>query len=79
MKWVALLPKKDPNAKGGNDLPYTKISIGMANGLPKALELQDGLGSVVLVTLDKIQMNVNLPANRFNFVPPAGGEVLRLN
>ena len=79
MKWVALLPKKDPNAKGGNDLPYTKISIGMANGLPKALELQDGLGSVVLVTLDKIQMNVNLPANRFNFVPPAGAEVLRLN
>ena len=79
MKWVALLPKKDPNAKGGNDLPYTKISIGMANGLPKALELLDGLGSVVLVTLDKIQMNVNLPANRFNFVPPAGAEVLRLN
>ena len=79
MKWVALLPKKDPNAKGGNDLPYTKISIGMANGLPKALELLDGLGSVVLVTLDKIQMNVNLPPNRFNFVPPSGAEVLRLN
>ena len=79
MKWVALLPKKDSNAKGGNDLPYTKISIGMANGLPKALELLDGLGSVVLVTLDKMQMNVNLPANRFNFVPPAGAEVLRLN
>ena len=79
MKWVALTPKKDPNTKGGNDLPYTKISIGMANGLPKALELIDGLGSVVLVTLDKIQLNVNLPVNRFNFTPPAGAEVLRLN
>ena len=79
MKWVALTPKKDPNTKGGNDLPYTKISIGMANGLPKALELMDGLGSVVLVTLDKIQLNVTLPANRFNFTPPAGAEVLRLN
>jgi len=79
MKWVALAPKKDPNTKGGNDLPYTKISIGMANGLPKALELMDGLGSVVLVTLDKIQLNVTLPANRFNFTPPAGAEVLRLN
>ena len=78
MKWVALTPKKDPNTKGGNDLPYTKISIGMANGLPKALELMDGLGSVVLVTLDKIQLNVTLPANRFNFTPPAGAEVLRL-
>ena len=79
MKWVALLPKSDPNAKKPSDLPYTKISIGMSNGLPKALELMDGLGSVVLVTLDKIQLNVNLPANRFNFAPPAGAEVLRLN
>jgi outer membrane lipoprotein carrier protein len=79
MRWVSLAPKKDPNAKGKNDLPYTKISIGMANGLPKALELIDGMGSVVLVTLDKIQLNVNLPANRFTFVPPAGAEVLRLN
>jgi outer membrane lipoprotein carrier protein len=79
MKWVALVPKKNPNAKNGNDLPYTKISVGMVNGLPKALELIDGLGSVVLVTLDKIQLNVNLPANRFTFVPPAGAEVLRLN
>jgi outer membrane lipoprotein carrier protein len=79
MKWVALTPKKDPNAKNKNDLPYTKISIGMSNGLPKALELVDGLGSVVLVTLDRIQLNVNLPANRFNFTPPAGAEVLRLN
>lgn len=79
MKWVALVPKSDPNIKKQNDLPYTKISIGMVNGLPKALELMDGLGSVVLVTLDKIQLNTNLPVNRFNFVPPAGAEVLRLN
>ena len=79
MKWVSLTPKKDPNTKSGNDLPYTKISIGMVNGLPKALELIDGLGSVVLVTLDKIQLNINLPANRFTFSPPAGAEVLRLN
>ncbi|MFZ4062994.1 MAG: outer membrane lipoprotein carrier protein LolA [Polynucleobacter sp.] len=79
MKWVALVPKKDPKAKNSNDLPYTKISVGMANGLPKALELIDGLGSVVLVTLDKIQLNVNLPANRFIFTPPTGAEVLRLN
>jgi outer membrane lipoprotein carrier protein len=79
MKWVALVPKKDPSVKGGNDLPYTKISVGMVNGLPKALELMDGLGSVVLVTLDRVQLNVNLPANRFNFTPPAGAEVLRLN
>jgi len=77
MKWVALVPKKNPNTK--NDPPYTKISVGMSNGLPKALELIDGFGSVVLVTLDKIALNVSLPANRFTFTPPAGAEVLRLN
>ena len=79
MKWVALTPKQSPSAKNGGDLPYTKIAIGMVNGLPKALELTDGLGAVVLVTLDKIVLNVNLPANRFTFIPPAGAEVLRLN
>jgi len=79
MKWVTLSPKKNPNTKGANDLPYTKISVGMTNGLPRALELIDGLGSVVLVTLDKIQLNISLPANRFTFTPPAGAEVLRLN
>ena len=79
LRWVGLVPKKIPNTKNGNDLPYTKISVGMVNGLPKALELMDGLGSVVLITLDKIQLNVNLPVNRFTFTPPAGAEVLRLN
>ncbi len=78
MKWVALVPKKSLNGSK-SDLPYTKISVGMANNLPKALELIDGLGSVVLVTLDKIQLNINLPANSFTFIPPAGAEVLRLN
>jgi outer membrane lipoprotein carrier protein len=79
LRWVGLVPKKIPNTKNSSDLPYTKISVGMVNGLPKALELMDGLGSVVLITLDKIQLNINLPANRFTFTPPAGAEVLRLN
>ena len=77
MKWVNLKPKT-ASSKGANDLPYTKISVGMANGLPKALELIDGLGSVVLVTLDHIQLNIALPANRFTFTPPAGAEVVRM-
>jgi len=78
MKWVDLQPKRDPSTKGG-DLPYTKIAIGMADGLPKALELTDGLGSVVLVTLSQIQLNINVPPSRFIFKPPQGAEVLRLN
>jgi len=78
MKWVDLQPKRDPSTKGG-DLPYTKIAIGMVDGLPKVLELTDGLGSVVLVTLSQIQLNINVPPSRFIFKPPQGAEVLRLN
>jgi outer membrane lipoprotein carrier protein len=79
MNWVALQPKVSPQGKNANDLPYTKISVGMADGLPKALELIDGLGSVVLVTLNDIELNVSLPAGSFTFIPPAGAQVLRLN
>ena len=79
MKWVALQPKISPQAKNANDLPYTKISVGMVDGLPKALELMDGLGSVILVTLSDMELNVSLPASSFTFTPPAGAQVLRLN
>jgi len=79
MKWVYLKPKVNVGSKRADEMPYTKISVGMANGLPKALELVDGLGSVVLVTLDHIELNVTLPASRFTFVPPAGAEVLHLH
>ncbi len=76
LQWVNLKPK----AKlGQGDLPYTQIAIGMGSGLPKALELTDGFGSMVLVIFNQMQINPSVDASRFQFKPPQGAEVLRLN
>ena len=76
LQWVNLKPKAKP---GQSDLPYTQIAIGMGSGLPKALELTDGFGSMVLVIFNQMQINPSVDASRFQFKPPQGAEVLRLN
>ncbi|BEI37637.1 outer membrane lipoprotein carrier protein LolA [Polynucleobacter sp. HIN7] len=76
LQWVNLKPKSKP---GQGDLPYTQIAIGMGSGLPKALELTDGFGSMVLVVFNQMQINPSVDASRFQFKPPQGAEVLRLN
>jgi outer membrane lipoprotein carrier protein len=76
LQWVNLKPKAKV---GQGDLPYTKIAIGMAAGLPKALELTDGFGSVVLVVFNQMQINPKIESSRFQFKAPPGAEVLRLN
>ncbi len=76
LQWVNLKPKAKP---GQSDLPYTKIAIGMGAGLPKALELTDGFGSIVLVVFNQMQINPKIDPSRFQFKAPAGAEVLRLN
>ena len=71
---------KKPKAKPGQgDLPYTQIAIGMSAGLPKALELTDGFGSIVLVVFGQMQINPKIEPSRFQFKAPPGAEVLRLN
>ncbi len=76
LQWVNLKPKAKP---GQGDLPYTQIAIGMGSGLPKALELTDGFGSMVLVIFNQMQINPSVDSSRFQFKPPQGAEVLRLN
>lgn len=76
LQWVNLKPKAKP---GQSDLPYTRIAIGMGGGLPKALELTDGFGSIVLVVFNQMQINPKIEPGRFQFKAPSGAEVLRLN
>lgn len=75
LQWVNLKPKAKPDQ---TDLPYTKIAIGMGAGLPRALELTDGFGNVVLVIFNQMQINPSVNPSRFQFKPPPGAEVLRL-
>ena len=75
MFWVELKPK----ATGGSgDMPYSRIGVGMSNGLPAGLELHDNFGTIVLINLSKIRTNINLSPNTFKFSPPAGADVLNV-
>jgi outer membrane lipoprotein carrier protein len=51
----------------------------MSSGLPRALELTDGFGSMVLVIFNSMQINPSVDPSRFQFKPPQGAEVVRLN
>jgi outer membrane lipoprotein carrier protein len=76
LQWVNLKPKAKPRQ---GDLPYTQIAVGMGSGVPRALELTDGFGSMVLVIFNQMQINPSIDASRFQFKPSQGAEVLRLN
>jgi outer membrane lipoprotein carrier protein len=75
MFWVELKPKV---TGGSGDLPYSRIGVGMSNGLPAGLELHDNFGTIVLINLSKIRTNINLSPNTFKFSPPAGADVLNV-
>ena len=76
MSWVELTPKAGKGSS--DDIPYGKISIGMQNDQPQAMELQDAFGNVVTLTFSKIKTNIAVPASKFNFVPPKGAEIVRM-
>jgi outer membrane lipoprotein carrier protein len=75
MHWLELKPKA---TSGSGDMPYSRIGIGMSNGLPAGLELHDNFGTIVLINLSKIRTNINLSPNTFKFSPPAGADVLNV-
>lgn len=75
MFWVELKPKA---TAGSGDMPYSRIGVGMSNGLPAGLELHDNFGTIVLINLSKIRTNINLSPNAFKFLPPAGADVLNV-
>jgi outer membrane lipoprotein carrier protein len=75
MYWLELKPKAD---KSTGDIPYSRVGIGMANGLPVGLELHDNFGTITLINLSKIRINGNLGAEVFKFNPPPGADVLNV-
>jgi outer membrane lipoprotein carrier protein len=76
LQWVELSPKSVGGAQ--NDLPYSKIGIGLLNNLPQAMELRDNFGNVVLLTFKNIQANVPIAPNDFVFKIPPGTDVVKL-
>jgi outer membrane lipoprotein carrier protein len=59
-------------------MPYSRIGVGMKDGLPVGLELHDNFGTVVLINLSKIKTNITLGPQTFKFSPPTGAEVFKV-
>ena len=76
LTWVELSTKV--SKQGSNDIPYSKIGIGMSNNLPQAMELRDNFGNVVLLTFTNIKTNVSVVPSEFVFKAPPGADIVKL-
>ena len=71
-----LIPKNSKDSV--EDMPYTKIGIGMAGNLPIAMELRDQFGNIVLLSFSNLKTNISISPSQFIFKAPSGAEVLKL-
>jgi outer membrane lipoprotein carrier protein len=68
LEWLDAKPK-------AQDSTFTMISIGLRNGTPEAMELQDAFGQTSVLSFKKFEKNPPLSANQFKFVMPKGADV----
>lgn len=68
LEWLEVTPK-------AKDTTFDHIRIGMRNGIPEAMELQDAFGQMSLLSFTNFVKNPPLSADRFKFVPPKGVDV----
>ena len=60
------------------DAGFVHLDLGMSDGLPVRVVLLDAFGQTTRVELSGIQRNPALPASTFQFVAPAGADVVRM-
>ena len=68
--WVELKPKSQ-------DTQFQRVGIGFRDGNLAAMELYDAFGNVTLLTFDKIQKNLPMPADHFKFTMPKGADLIK--
>ncbi len=59
-----------------NDSTFTRVRIGLANKLPRLMEVQDNFGQTTTLLFTEFQPNPTLPKDAFRFVPPRGADVV---
>jgi len=69
LEWLSATPKT-------RDTTFDRISIGLKDGLPQAMELHDSFGQISVLQFTKFVKNPSLSANQFKFVVPKGADVL---
>ncbi len=70
VEWLEATPKS-------KETTFAQIDIGMRNGVPEIMKLQDTLGGTSLLTFKNFVKNPPAPADGFKFVPPKGADVLK--
>ena len=68
LEWLNAMPKN-------KDGTFEKISIGLRNGTPEAMELHDAFGQTSVLLFKKFEKNPPLTAQQFKFVMPKGVDV----
>ncbi|MFN6960920.1 MAG: outer membrane lipoprotein chaperone LolA [Rhodocyclaceae bacterium] len=58
------------------DSTFARVRIGMANNLPRLMEVEDNFGQTTTLLLTEFQPNPVLPASTFRFQPPKGADVI---
>ncbi len=71
VSWLRAKPRN-------GDAGFVHLELGMLDGLPARIVLLDAFGQTTRVELSGIQRNPALPASTFEFVAPAGADVVRM-
>ena len=70
LEWLEATPKM-------KDTTFDRIGIGLKDGVPQAMELQDSFGQLSVLTFRKFEKNPPLAAEQFRFVVPKGADVFQ--
>jgi outer membrane lipoprotein carrier protein len=69
MNWVRMIPKS-------KDSGFTDVRIGFAAGKLQLLEMKDNFGQSTRMSFKKIEENIDIPEEKFTFIPPSGVDVI---
>lgn len=58
------------------DSSFARVRIGLANNLPRLMEVQDNFGQTTTLLFTEFRSNPTLPQDAFRFVPPKGADVI---
>ncbi|MFA7437324.1 outer membrane lipoprotein chaperone LolA [Castellaniella sp.] len=72
LEWLRAVPR---NADAG----FVHVDIGLADHLPRRLELLDAFGQTTQIDFSDLQVQVALPDDTFDFKVPAGADLVRMN
>jgi len=58
------------------DSTFARVRLGLANNLPRLMEVQDNFGQTTTLLFTEFRSNPALPKDIFRFVPPKGADVV---